>query len=333
VEHEVYLDNKIYKMKPAVTLLIIAAFFADCGNSYGEKYSFFVAGHTYGPGGWDIKGLHIKGLHPPFTAKFDWIKNQTSIEFGVLTGDIVYAGTEERWDAVDAAISSIGLPVHFAAGNHDLKNRELFENRYGRTYYSFSHGNDLFIVLDPNIDGWNISGEQLVFLEDLVGGGGNENIFIFFHQMLWWEADNAYRYILPNSKAGREENINFWTEIEPILTESNRNIVLFAGDIGAFPFWPDYRAFMYHEHKNLTLIASGMGGCKQDNFIVVNVLDAGEIDFQLVSLNDGDNIDALGDLEDFSLAGVKKPVSKPSSEAMREQTKEFLEKCLNKTKK
>ena len=116
------------------------------------SYSFFIAGHTYG-----TPGVDNDGLHPAFKNKFDLIQSDGHIDFGVLTGDIVITGTEQNWNEVDNDIIDLGLPVYFAAGNHDVTDRTLFESRYGQTYYSFVHQSDLFIVLDPNLDEWNIS--------------------------------------------------------------------------------------------------------------------------------------------------------------------------------
>ena len=36
-----------------------------------------------------------------------------------------------------------------------------------------------------------------------------------------------------NSYQGREESINFWTEVEPLFSTLPNNIVMMAGDLGA----------------------------------------------------------------------------------------------------
>lgn len=75
----------------------------------------------------------------------------------------------------------LGVPVYYVAGNHDVKDRPLFESRYGRTYKSFYKNNDLFIILDPNIDGWNISGDQLIFLDSTLNNLKKiQSIFLHF---------------------------------------------------------------------------------------------------------------------------------------------------------
>jgi hypothetical protein len=55
------------------------------------RYSFFVAGHTYGK-----PRVNHGGFCPPFESKFNSIKNDTLMQFGLLTGDIVINGRDEK---------------------------------------------------------------------------------------------------------------------------------------------------------------------------------------------------------------------------------------------
>jgi hypothetical protein len=149
-------------------------------------YKFAVAGHTYGK-----PGSKTLGLHPPFVEDFDYIKYLEKLAFVVFTGDIVYNSRAAAWDVVDEQIASLGLPVHFAPGNHDRPHNRLYLERYGvegKSWHSFTHGGDLFILLDGNAEGWSIAGEQLAFLsESLRTVQRNSNVFIFksfnFHKM------------------------------------------------------------------------------------------------------------------------------------------------------
>jgi len=172
-------------------------------DQYSTKnFSFFVAGYVYSQ----------SGIYLPFKEKFEHINNDTSIKFGVLAGDIVSDGLAEQWDSVDMDITELEMPVYFALGNHDNRNRRLFKSRYGNTYYNFTYNNDLFIILDPNIDGWNISGDQLNFLKQELSEIEPviDNVFVFFHQLLWWSNDNKYSKVIPNSLEGISDTINFW---------------------------------------------------------------------------------------------------------------------------
>lgn len=230
------------------------------------QYSFFVAGHVYGsPHGKKI------GLHPPFKNKFNIITDNPKIEMGFLTGDIVWTSTVTSWDAVDDELTLLGVPIYFSPGNHDVTNRRLFTNRYGKlgkTYWSFMHKGDLFVMLDPNLSNWNISGDQLLFLRNtLKESTSYRHIFVFFHQLLWWDKNNIFRNVRINSLQGRGKSINFWSEVEPLFHALSNEVYLFAGDVGAF--WNHLP--MYHHYDNMHFIGSGMGGGVNDNFVIVNV--------------------------------------------------------------
>ena len=206
------------------------------------------------------------------------------MELGFLTGDIVIKGSEKNWDEVDADLDLFDFPVHFAVGNHDMKGRELYESRYGRTYFSFKHRSDLFIVLDPNLKAWNISDEQLSFLKTILieNTSSVDHVFVFFHQVLWWSPDNRYRKIVVNSTEGRAERINFWSEVEPLFSGLEIPVTMFAGDVGAFNTGSEYTE---HRDGNITYIASGMGSGVNDNFVIVNIHKDNSVNVQRINLN------------------------------------------------
>ncbi len=255
-------------------------------------YSFFVAGHTYGK-----PGVDNEGFHPPFKSKFEYIQNRDEIKFGVLTGDIVAPNpTAQDWDEIDSEIDTLGLDVYFAVGNHDMENRPLFESRYGITYYKFIYQNDLFVVLDPNIDGWRISGEQMEFLQGVLNEDSQitDNIYVFFHQILWKETGSEYNYPKFNSDAGMGDDLNFWSEVVPAFRDIPNKVVMFAGDYGAS--WASDAT--YDIHYNITFIGSGMGHEDGENFIVANVNMDKSINYDLICLSDT-NPNCLGELTDL----------------------------------
>ena len=230
------------------------------------SYSFIVAGHTYGK-----PGVINKGLHPPFIKKIEWIRKNKLIELGFFTGDIVNESNPQSWNYVDENIASLGIPIYFAPGNHDVADKELYTKRYavnGKTYHSFQYKQDLFIVLDPNIDQWNISGDQLDFLKATLSEARNvNNIFVFAHQLIWWDNRKEFKGVKPNSLSGRGDRTNFWPEIAILLKKNPQNVYLFTGDVGA----RKDHVPVYYQSNNISIIASGMGGGRYDNFVVVNV--------------------------------------------------------------
>ncbi len=286
-------------MRISVYLLtfILLALCTSCEKEEDAGYSFFVAGHVYGAHG---EAEINEGVHPPFKEKLDLIKNDPSIAFGVLTGDMVYDGSLKEWEELDADIAYMGKTVYFAPGNHDIgntKKRKTFTERYGPSYRSFMHNNDLFIVLDTNLEPADVSKNQLKWLKGEIAdkADSSRNIFVFFHHILWWQKDNRYRDSPLNSTKGRDKENNFFTEIYPMFQSLENEVFLFAGDTGAYE-----RGIMYDKTDNVRLIASGMGGRKEDNFVIVDIADTGVVSFELIALN-GPSIDGMGKLEDHSL--------------------------------
>jgi hypothetical protein len=282
-------------------LLIVLIFFLACQKDEivdpspkePQPYSFFVAGHTRG-----IYYADNIGLHPPFLDKFNLI-NQRKTELGFLLGDIVSEGTNKNWNEVDSVLKILDSEVFFAVGNHDVTDRPLYESRYGKTFFNFKDEGDLFIILDPNIDQWNISGDQLIFLQDLLESEISDtiNIFVLFHQLMWWEKDNKYGELKLNSLEDKADTLNFWTEIEPLFNALPNEVYMFAGDIGA-AHWSDDA--MYDHFDNITLIATGMGEGIGDNFVFIDVDENGEVSFEMIALN-GDDIHAMGNIEDYQV--------------------------------
>ncbi len=263
-------------------------------DEFEDPYGFFVAGHLYGQ-----PSVFRRGVHPPFLGKSALIINDSLIRFGVLTGDFVRKASAENFNAFEADMKWFEHPIYIAAGNHDLSDRSLFENRYGPTYYSFQHNSDIFIILDSNLDGWNISGDQLVFLEEILNDKipSTRNIFVFVHHLIWWSRDNDFHQVRINSSTGRADSTNFFSSVLPLFTVLDKPVYFFAGDVGAQPVGSE---FMYYQEDNIFFIASGMGGGERDNFLIVTVTD--EVQIRLVAIN-GDDPDALGRLEDYVLPG------------------------------
>ncbi len=264
--------------------------FYSKGQDDTSSYSFFVAGHTYGE-----PNNNTIGLYSPFKEKFNYIKSRAEIKMGFLTGDIVRSPSVEAWNAVDADIENLDLPVYFVAGNHDLYNRPLFESRYGKTNYSFTYKGDLFIILDGNKNGWSIKGDQMNFLKATLDSNieNSDNIFVFFHTVLWYSETNSFRHVVPNSLQHRKLPLNFWTEVVPLFSIHPNKTYMFAGDVGA----AGNLSVSYDSYANIKLISSGMGGTAEDNFLVVNVDSSKAIKYDLICLNNLD-INCLGQLED-----------------------------------
>jgi len=293
-------------VKASLLLVLSTAFFSSCVKDESpepspDPYSFFVAGHTYGNHLAD--NIH---LHPPFKEQLANIHyDYPDISLGILTGDIVRESNVESWNAVDDDIARLDLPVYFAPGNHDITNRELFESRYGdplnnfRTFRYFTNEKDLFVVLDSELDAWNISGDQLAFLQTVISTHqqSSRNIFVFVHALIWWDDENIFKNIHTNWwPPYMPDTTNFWTDVAPIFSSISNPVYLFAGDLGANAQATPY---MYYKEANMTYIAGGMGNLVDGNFLFVKVNSKGDVYFDLIALQ-GDKY-RFGKLEDYIL--------------------------------
>ena len=268
----------------------------SCNSTPKEniKHSFFIAGHTYGkpaPRG-------EKELFKPFKAKFDFINEQQEIAFGVLLGDVVRY--PNSWPNVIEELEELSMPIHIARGNHDGK-LETFEKMFGPSYKKFSIKNDLFIILDPNIDKWNISGKQLDFLKKTLKEEGKEvtNIFVFMHQLIWYSKDiENFNIPKPNSLQNKDVITNYWEILEPLFIQTKKPVYLMAGDVGAFyrPKSKNIIEYSLHKKENITYITTGMGGGTRDNFIILDIYKDNSVKYRLVHLN-GEDIKGLGELK------------------------------------
>jgi Calcineurin-like phosphoesterase len=91
---------------------------------------------------------------------FDVAVQQLSLlrpELILSVGDLIDGATAEpaalaaEWDAFDARARRASAPVFRVGGNHDLTGsvlRDVWERRFGRTYYHFVYKDVLFLVLD-----------------------------------------------------------------------------------------------------------------------------------------------------------------------------------------
>ena len=265
---------------------------------YPKEISFFVAGHAYGD-----PADKRDGIHTPFLNYFDEL-NDKAVDFGVFTGDITYVPSKESLDDFVEKVETVTKEYYIAPGNHDLADGgTLFEEFFGNEYGVFSKQNNLFFILSPGED-WSIPIDQIDFIKaSLVKNPGISNIFVFSHQIIWWEAeDPRFGYFQPNSMAGKAGESNFWTEVFDIFAASDAAVYFIAGDVGSSA---SRKAIFYGEYDdNTKFIASGMGGRVEDNFLLVTVYGNDEVEIEVIALN-GEDPHALGILEDHGQGTIK----------------------------
>jgi hypothetical protein len=242
-----------------------------------NTYSFVVAGHTYGyPGG------KFNGLYNQFVSEIKKINDCNSMKFGLFLGDIVAKASNKQFGLFkeDLGLFRDDIAKYVVPGNHDVgmghdnAKRDIFIQNFEKTYQSFEYNQDLFVLLDANYDPWNIKGDQLKWLKKMQEDGNKyRNVFVFTHQVIWFDknSDRArLATVKTNSLEGypKHEGTNFWPEVFPILSSLAENSYFFAGDVGA---WDNNSELFYDSHKGSHFFATGMGGGKRDNYLIVSV--------------------------------------------------------------
>ncbi|GEM_PF-4327525 len=187
----------------------------------------------------------------------------------VLTGDVVWEGTPDRWDRFgELVVSRAGIPVWIAPGNHDLHDgrpgaaRPRFLERFGPTWSSHRLGSTLVLVLDTEAVPGDVRGEQLAFALDEVERArrspGITSLAVFLHRVLWFLGDERFESVATranaSSRPGAGEPREFMRRLLPALrafAADRGPVVVTAGDVGTrIPL-------VYHREGRLTLVASG----------------------------------------------------------------------------
>lgn len=126
----------------------------------------------------------------------DFVINVGDLIGGYYT-DVKYC--ERDWGLMMERLKAFEVPFFFVGGNHDLTNQlqtDYFCKLFGTTYYSFSIGPDLFLVLDSEEhNGRSVSPQQVEYFRGILNGWTGRHIYVFMHSPLW----------APESHGGYEE--------------------------------------------------------------------------------------------------------------------------------
>jgi predicted phosphodiesterase len=176
----------LHKLISFISLLILLD-----GNTAAATppFSFAVIGDTR-------SGVRNE-LSPIFLTSIAEI-NRLSPAFVFNLGDFIEGGTkdaeilETEWETFESAVKRFEMPVYLAAGNHDIwdkQSQQIYEKRFGETYFSFEHHGAYFIVLCTDLAGEvdRITGKQLAwFQRELEKTAPKQPVFVLLHKPLWF---------------------------------------------------------------------------------------------------------------------------------------------------
>ena len=209
---------------------------AATGAEASDSLSFVVLGHVRGEGNGRLHRLmdelleEVRSLDPAFA---------------ILTGDMIWgdyhsevpdsAKVLAQWEELDAALSTLGIPIYRVPGNHDiagLVTRDIYYERYGRLPQVVDIGRIRLLLLNSawvpedgdtrkrvDIRGQQLDREQVAFVDSaLADTAAYDHAFVAMHHLLWWETEDA----------------PWWREVHPTLTGRVHSV--FSGDYGPAKF-------------------------------------------------------------------------------------------------
>jgi hypothetical protein len=256
---------------------------------------FLVAGHTYGKPGNDE-------FHPsPNLVNNIALLKRMDLDFVVFLGDMVWKPIEEDFILAEQLIlDQFNVPVFNAVGNHDVTNREIYQNRYGDTVFAFRYKRQLFIFLDTTLKYYDLTPEQYTFINKVLKEEsiGVDGIHIFMHHVLFLEDDEVMSKQLLKPNEGDGQAVGFLDFVRSELVNLSKEIpiIIYSGDVGAFDggnLSPFYKKFT---EGNIRFLATGLGGNPFDSVLLLEAIQDGGFSIQPFSLTDK----IIGDIEDYS---------------------------------
>lgn len=132
-----------------------------------------------------------------FQKALTYLNDDVDVACTCICGDLTDDGTAEQLAQYKAVVDtySADTPVYAIAGNHEgySSKPELLEQYTGKPlYYSFEHGNDVFLML--GCYSWTNDGiftkEYLQWVYETLETNRNKRCFIFEHVFPWGDSGN-----------------------------------------------------------------------------------------------------------------------------------------------
>jgi hypothetical protein len=284
--------KKAEKNKTIFLFFVLAVFFkaADSQiispfNSLEVKdtspvYSVIVSGHFHG-------ASNNESTYPAATllSNIDTI-NSLKSSFLISLGDMFIDVNEMYLKHYQKSLfNKLGIPLFNAVGNHDLSNGNLYEKKYGKTFFSFYKGSELYIVLNTEVNDGSIKNEQLSFFKDEMQKAIQDsikNIFIFSHRPIWAEQIKKYEKLFRDNTRSSFGKNNFSSVVFPILKNlsNKKNIYWISGSMGGGP-----ASFFYDkdEDSHITFMQTAIRDLPRDAILLIN-LNNGAVCMKGISL-------------------------------------------------
>lgn len=135
-----------------------------------------------------------------FQRALTYLNNTEDVAFTCICGDLTANGSAEQLATYKSYVDtySPNTPVYAISGNHECTNEPTTTAKIqpytGQPlYYSFNHGNDVFIMLGEYR--WSndhlFEDGELQWLYETLEANRNKRCFVFFHVFPWGDCGNA----------------------------------------------------------------------------------------------------------------------------------------------
>lgn len=280
-------------------------------NQTGD-YSFIVSGHFHGSSA-------NQSTFPASTilGNIDTL-NALKPAFLISLGDLfvdVNAITVNHY--ATSLFNKLKVPMFNSVGNHDVSNGNKYESLYGKSFYYFTCGKQLFIVLNTELNDGDIKGEQLELLKtalSTIQSTNTNQVFVFTHRPVWAEQNQRYTNLFKDNTQSKLGKPNFEKEILPLFQNLHLPVYWLSGSMGGGP-----ASFFYdkNEQAGITFIQTAIRDTPRDAVLQVEVKQ-GRISFKGISLT-GQQLESI---EHYDIEYWKKNV--PAEEAFNYRLLPYL---------
>ena len=148
-------------------------------------------------------------------------------EFVMSVGDLIDAydnNGQQQWDEFDALVNRLDMPFFYVQGNHDagrpgIPSQQIWESRYGRTYYHFVYKNVLFLCANSDDPPYmQLSDEQIEYFQKVLKENSDVRwTFVIVHKPWWTTLDDPDPWYVKSRQA--------WIKFESMLPKKNCTVI------------------------------------------------------------------------------------------------------------
>jgi hypothetical protein len=158
----------------------------------------------------DIR-LQYDTAQADFIRALRYMNNETDVLFTCVCGDLTQYGNPNEMEEYKSYVDTYSSkPVYSITGNHDAQSADVIEQYTGHPlYYSFTQGNDVFIMLGIKGDssGNLFTTAELQWLYETLEANRNRRCFVFHHVRPQDGSGNAFGIYNYDIWGGTEQTV------------------------------------------------------------------------------------------------------------------------------